>query len=213
MGLGYDSLRALKRDIVAVSMSMYGQEGPLSYQTGYAPCFSALAGICHMSGYEGGPPVLLNQRYGDSSYGTAAAFAAVVALYHRRRTGEGQFVDVSAVESLSAMLGDAFMDYFVTGHVPVRDGGRHPEMAPHGCYPCAEGEWISIAVQSDEEWRALCGAMGQPALAADPRYADARARQTHVRELDTALAAWTRPGAPANSVRSCKLWVSRHSRV
>jgi crotonobetainyl-CoA:carnitine CoA-transferase CaiB-like acyl-CoA transferase len=97
MGLGYEALRAVKRDIVAVSMSMHGHEGPLSYQTGYAPCFSALAGICHMAGYDGGPPVLLNQRYGDTTYGTAAAYAALVALYHRRRTGEGQFVDVSAV--------------------------------------------------------------------------------------------------------------------
>ena len=165
-GLSYEELRALKPDIVAVSMSMWGQEGPLSYQTGYAPCFLALAGICHMAGYEGGPPVLLNQRYGDSSYGTAAAYAAVIALLHRRRTGEGQFVDVSAVESLTAMLGDSFMDYFITGQVPERQGARHAEMAPHGLYPCADGEWLSVAVQSDEEWRALCEAMGRPALAA-----------------------------------------------
>jgi crotonobetainyl-CoA:carnitine CoA-transferase CaiB-like acyl-CoA transferase len=190
MGLGYEALRAIKPDIVAVSMSMHGNEGPLSYQTGYAPCFSSLAGICQMAGYEGGPPVLLNQRYGDTSYGTAAAYAAVVALYHRRRTGKGQFVDVSAVESLAAMLGDCFMDYFVTGNVPARPGTRHPEMAPHGVYPCADEEWISIAVQSDEEWRALCEVMKQPALAA--RYADASARRLNVRELDAALAAWTR---------------------
>ena len=99
-------LRAIKPDIVAVSMSMYGNEGPLSYQTGYAPCFSALAGICHMAGYEGGPPVLLNQRYGDSSYGTAAALPRSLRSTIGSRTGEGQFVDVSAVESLAAMLGD-----------------------------------------------------------------------------------------------------------
>jgi crotonobetainyl-CoA:carnitine CoA-transferase CaiB-like acyl-CoA transferase len=190
MGLGYEALRAAKRDIIAVSMSMHGNEGPLSYQTGYAPCFSALAGICHMAGYEGGPPVLLNQRYGDSSYGTAAAYAAVIALLHRRRTGEGQFVDVSAVESLTAMLGDSFMEYFVTGQVPERQGARHPEMAPHGLYPCTDGEWISVAVQTDEKWRALCEAMEQPALAA--RYPDLRSRRQNVRELDDKLAAWTR---------------------
>jgi crotonobetainyl-CoA:carnitine CoA-transferase CaiB-like acyl-CoA transferase len=190
MGLGYEALRAVKRDIIAVSMSMHGNEGPLSYQTGYAPCFSALAGICHMAGYEGGPPVLLNQRYGDSSYGTAAAYAAIIALLHRRLTGEGQFVDVSAVESLTAMLGDCFMDYFVTGQVPERQGARHPDMAPHGLYPCSDGEWISVAVQSDEEWRALCEAMGQPELAA--RYPDAQSRRRSPRELDEALAAWTR---------------------
>jgi crotonobetainyl-CoA:carnitine CoA-transferase CaiB-like acyl-CoA transferase len=172
-------------------MSMYGHEGPLSYQTGYEPCFSALAGVCHLVGYEGGPPQLLNVRYGDSSYGTAAAFAAVVALCHRQRTGEGQFVDVSAVESLAAMLGDSFMEYSLTGRVPTRDGSRHPELAPHGCYPCVGDEWISIAVRTDAEWRALCEAMGEPALIADSRYTDLRSRQNHLLELDEIVGNWT----------------------
>ena len=191
LGLGYDILRSLRPDIVAVSMSMYGHEGPLSYQTGYAPCFSALGGVCHLAGYEDGPPQLLNIRYGDSSYGTAAAFAAVIALCHRQRTGQGQFVDVSAVESLAAMLGDSFMEYSLTGHVPTRDGNRHPEMAPHGCYPCNGDEWMSIAVRTDEEWVALCKIMGEPALAMDPRYADAQSRRVNSRELDKLLASWT----------------------
>ena len=189
LGLGYDVLRSLRPDIVAVSMSMYGHEGPLSYQTGYAPCFSALAGVCHLVGYQDGPPRLLNIRYGDSSYGTAAAFAAIVALCHQQRTGQGQFVDVSAVESLAAMLGDSFMGYSLTGRVPTRDGNRHPEMAPHGCYPCVGDEWISIAVRTDEEWRALCEAMGQPALA--DRFADNDSRQANSPLLDATLAAWT----------------------
>ena len=190
LGLGYEVLRSLRPDIVAVSMSMYGHEGPLSYQTGYAPCFSALAGVCHLVGYEGGPPRLLNVRYGDSSYGTAAAFAAVVALCHRQRTGQGQFVDVSAVESLATMLGDSFMEYSLTGRVPTRDGSRHPEMAPHGCYPCVGDEWISIAVRTDEEWQALCEAMGEPVLAS--RYADRRSRQVNSQELDQVVGGWTR---------------------
>jgi crotonobetainyl-CoA:carnitine CoA-transferase CaiB-like acyl-CoA transferase len=73
--------------------------------------------------------------------------------------------------------------------VPERQGARHPEMAPHGLYPCADGEWISIAVQSDEEWRALCETMDQPALAA--RYPGLHSRRRNVRELDDKLAAWT----------------------
>ena len=190
LGLGYDVLRALKPQLIAVSMSMYGNAGPLSYQTGYAPCFSALGGVCHLVGYEDGPPQLLNIRYGDSTYATAAAFASIVALLHRQRTGEGQFVDVSAVESLAAMLGDSFMEYSLTGRVPTRDGNRHPEMAPHGCYPCKADEWLSIAVRSDEEWRALCEAMGAPALSS--RYSDTASRQANSLELDQILAAWTR---------------------
>ena len=190
LGLGYDVLSSLRPDIVAVSMSMYGHDGPLSYQTGYAPCFSALAGVCHLVGYEDGPPRLLNIRYGDSSYGTAAAFAAIVALCHRQQTGEGQFVDVSAVESLAAMLGDSFMEYSLTGRVPTRDGSRHSEMAPHGCYPCVGDEWLSIAVRTDLEWRALCEAMGEPTLIT--RYADHRSRQINAQQLDATLASWTR---------------------
>jgi crotonobetainyl-CoA:carnitine CoA-transferase CaiB-like acyl-CoA transferase len=173
-------------------MSMYGHEGPLSYQTGYAPCFSALAGVCHLAGYEDGPPRLMNVRYGDSSYGTAAAYAAIVALCHRQRTGAGQFVDVSAVESLAAMVGDSFMEYSLTGRVPARDGNRHPEMAPHGCYRCREDEWINIAVRTDEEWRALCEAMGESSLAGNPRYADSLSRRTNSHELDESLETWTR---------------------
>ena len=196
--LGYDTLRKLKQDIIAVSMSMYGHEGPLAYQTGYAPCFSSLAGVCHLSGYPDGPPVLLNQRYGDSSYGTAAAFAAVVALYHRHLTGEGQYVDISAVESLSSMVGDAFMDYFVTGRDPGRSA-PHCDMAPHGVYPCTDASWISIAVRTDEEWRALCQVIGQPQLSSDPRFANAVSRVAHCGELDSIVAAWTR-GREAHQV-------------
>ena len=190
LGLGYEVLRSLRPDIVAVSMSMYGHQGPLSYQTGYAPCFSALAGLCHLVGYEDGPPRLLNIRYGDSSYGTAAAFAAVVALCHRQQTGQGQFVDVSAVESLAAMLGDSFMEYSLTGRIPTRDGNRHPEMAPHGCYPCLGDEWISIAVGTDEEWKAICEVMEMPNLAG--RYPDNRSRQANLQPLEETLASWTR---------------------
>lgn len=192
LGLGYEQLRAIKSDIIAVSMSMYGQDGPLAYQTGYAPLFSALGGLCQLVGLEDGPPKLLNVRYGDSTYGTTSVFAALVALYHRRRTGEGQYVDVSAVESISTMLGDAFMDYFLTGHIAKRDGNRHPEMAPHGCYPCLDEDWISIAVRTELEWRSLCDAMGNPALATDPRFVDSGVRRQHTSELDALLSAWTK---------------------
>jgi crotonobetainyl-CoA:carnitine CoA-transferase CaiB-like acyl-CoA transferase len=192
MGFGYEQLRAIKPDIIAVSMSMYGQDGPLSYQSGYAPLFSALGGLCHLVGVEQGAPKLLNVRYGDSTYGTTAAFAALIALFHRRRTGEGQYVDVSAVESIATMLGDAFMDYFLTGHIAKRDGNHHPQMAPHGCYPCGEEDWISIAVHTDAEWHALCAAMSNPALTSDARFVDSGSRVQHADELDQLLVAWTK---------------------
>jgi crotonobetainyl-CoA:carnitine CoA-transferase CaiB-like acyl-CoA transferase len=191
MGLGYDGLRAIRPDIIAVSIKMYGNDGPLGYQTGYAPCFAALGGLNHLVGYEGGPPLGINMRYGDSTVGAAAAFAAIVALVHRERTGEGQFVDVSAVETMASMIGDSLLEYSLTGEMPDVDGNTHSDMAPHGCYPCQNGEWISITVASNDEWRALCGAMKSPSLADDPKFSNLGQRLTNRHLLDELLAAFT----------------------
>jgi crotonobetainyl-CoA:carnitine CoA-transferase CaiB-like acyl-CoA transferase len=159
-GLGYDALRAIKSDIISVSIKMWGNDGPMGYQTGYAPCFAALAGLSSLVGYEGGPPLGANMRYGDSTVGAASAFAAVAALMHRELTGQGQFVDVSAVEVLTSMIGDSVLEQALTGQRFGPDGNHHPDMSPHGCYPCAGGDWISIAVADDAERRALREALG-----------------------------------------------------
>jgi len=191
LGLGYEAVKAVKPDIVYVSMGMYGNEGPLAYQTGYAPSFVALGGVTFMVGYEGENPVGMNIRYGDAAFGTAAAFATVVALMHRRRTGVGQFVDVSAVETMSTMIGDVIMDFTLNGRVQVCDGNRHPEMAPHGVYPCGGGDWISIAVSSDQVWKELAAAMGQPALAEHPNFKSHADRKANEAELDRLVSQWT----------------------
>lgn len=191
LGLGYDAVKAARPDIVYVSMGMYGSQGPLSYQTGYAPCFAALGGLSALVGREGEAPSGMNVRYGDSTYGTAAAYAAMVALLHRRRTGAGQYIDVSAVESMTSMIGDTVMDYALNGIVRCCDGNRHPEMAPHGVYPCREQQWISIAASSDAAWSALAEAMGQPELAQHPDFKTLAARKACEDELEQRLAAWT----------------------
>lgn len=192
LGLGYEAVRAIKPDIVFVSMGMYGAEGPLAYQTGYAPCFVALGGVSALVGYEGEAPRGMNTRYADSTFGTAAAYAAIVALTHRRRTGVGQYIDVSAVECASSMIGDVIMDYSLNGVAPACDGNRHPDMAPHGAYPCSGADWISIAVGSENAWRGLCAAMARPELADDPRFASLSARKANEAALDQLLADWTR---------------------
>ena len=188
MGLDYEGLKAIKPDIIAVSIKMYGTEGPLGYQTGYAPCFVALGGLTYLVGYENEAPAGMNLRYGDSTVGANAAFAAVSALMHRERTGEGQFVDVSAVECASSMIGDSLLEYSLTGRIPGPVGNRHADMAPHGCYRCANDEWISIAVETDDEWRSLCRVMEQ---GDDARYAARPDRLRHAAELDELLAGWT----------------------
>jgi crotonobetainyl-CoA:carnitine CoA-transferase CaiB-like acyl-CoA transferase len=191
LGLGYENVKAAKPDIVYASMSMYGNDGPLSYQTGYAPCFAALGGVSGLVGYAGGAPAGMNVRYADSTFGAAAAYAVVVGLMHRRRTGEGQYIDVSAVESMSSMIGDTIMDFALNGTLAACDGNGHPEMAPHGIYPCLNAEWISIAVNSERGWRVLAGAMGQPGLAEDPRFRTCADRKANEPELDRLVSGWT----------------------
>ena len=188
--LGYEQLTEVKPDIVSVSIKMWGNDGPLGHQTGYAPCFAALAGLASLVGYPGGPPLGASMRYGDSTVGAAAAFAAVVALLHRELTGEGQFVDVSAVETLSTMIGDSLLEQSLTGNRLGPSGNNHPDICPHGCYPCQDGSWITIAVADDAEWQRLCEVLDASALCA--RYVSMPERRSNVAALDADLAALTR---------------------
>ncbi|MGO9511234.1 MAG: CoA transferase, partial [Mycobacterium sp.] len=191
-GLGYQQLTAIKPDIISVSIKMWGNDGPLGHQTGYAPCFAALAGLASLVGYPGGPPLGASMRYGDSTVGAAAAYAAVVALLHREVSGTGQFVDVSAVETLSSMIGDCLLEQSLTGKPLGPNGNHHPDMCPHGCYPCSDGSWVSVAVADDAEWRSLCDVLAAPALATDPRYATLAQRREHAEQLDADLSRLTR---------------------
>jgi len=181
-GLGYDSLRDIKPDIIQATIKMWGNEGPLAYQTGYAPCFAALSGLNYLVGHEDEVPRGMNIRYGDSTAGAYAALAILAALHHRESIGEGQFIDLSAVEAMTSLIGDS------------RDGNFHAEMCPHGFYPCANGEWLSIAVADDGEWQALAREL---ALGDDARFASLADRLAHRHEVDAALAA-------ATSTRDCQ---------
>jgi len=191
-GLGYEQLTAIKPDIISVSIKMWGNDGPLGHQTGYAPCFAALAGLASLVGYPGGPPLGTSMRYGDSTVGAAAAYAAVVALLHRELTGTGQFIDVSAVETLSSMIGDRLLEQSLTGKRLGPDGNNHPDMCPHGCYPCSDGAWVTVAVANDNEWQGLCDVLDDTALAADPRYSTMKERHRHAEALNADLAQLTR---------------------
>lgn len=188
-GLSYEAVRAIRPDIIQLSIKMFGSDGPLGYQTGYAPCFAALGGLNALVGHEGETPAGMNIRYGDSTVGASAALAIVAALHHRETTGEGQFIDLSAVETLSTMIGDSLFAHGLTGDLPRAQGNAHAEMAPHGCYPCTDGQWISIAVADEVEWTALVATLGAPLLGQDARFADHASRLVHRTALDAAIAA------------------------
>jgi len=190
--LDYENLKKIKPDIIQCSIKMWGTDGPLGYQTGYAPCFAALSGLTFLVGHEGETPKGMNMRYGDSTAGATAALACIAALHHRENTGEGQFIDLSAVEAMTSLVGDSLFAYSLTGQVPQPDGNFHPEMCPHAAYRCVDNEWISVAVATEDEWQALCKILGKDDLAGDPRFATLALRLENRHALDAAIEEHTR---------------------
>ena len=188
--LGYEDLVKIKPDIIQCSIKMWGNAGPLGYQTGYAPCFAALSGLYNLVGHRGETPKGMNMRHGDSTAGACAALACIAALHHRESTGEGQFIDLSAVETLSSLVGDELFAWSVTGEIPVANENFHPEIAPHGAYPCAGVDWISIAAADEKQWQALCEVLGG-SLATDERFVTLSQRIANHLALDEAIAALT----------------------
>lgn len=191
LGLGYEELKAVKQDIIMLSVSSSGQSGPDRHFAGYAPLFGAWGGLGEMTGYADGPPVEMRHVM-DHTVGMNASVAVLAALHRRRATGQGGLIDVSAREIASSLLGEALL-LAAAGAEPHRMGNEHPRMAPHGVYP-AEGEdrWVSIAVATDAEWRAFAAIIGAPELADDPRFAKAADRHANRAQLDEAVSRWTR---------------------
>lgn len=184
LGLGFDDLRAVKDDLVFLSLSSCGQTGPDSHFAGYAPLFGAWGGLGWMSGYTDGPPVEMRHVM-DHSAGAHAALATMAALHQRQRTGEAQHVDLAAREVASAMIGDALV-LASLGLTPARPGNADPGMAPHGVYATAQPDrWLTLAVRTDEEWRALAQVLGQ--LGEDPRFTTTMGRLRHRDALDALI--------------------------
>jgi crotonobetainyl-CoA:carnitine CoA-transferase CaiB-like acyl-CoA transferase len=192
LGLSYEVLKQVKPDIIMASISGYGHTGPQRKYMGYGPAVAPLTGLSSLSGYPGGSPQELGISYGDPNAGINAAVAICAALAARKRTGQGQYIEVSLWEAMAALVPEGWMDYAMNKTQPPRMGNRDPWMAPHNCFRCAgEDEWVTIACGAEEEWQALCQAIGQPSLATDPRFHTAVDRKAHEDELEALLTAWT----------------------
>jgi len=192
--LGWDDLRALKPDLVMFSMPAAGLTGPLKDIRTYGLSLTSTTGLDSLTGYGDGPPIPVENAFSDPYNGIMGAFAILVALRHRDRSGEGQHIDYSQQEAVMQMVGPAFMDYALNGRSAGPIGNRHPlaAAAPHGVFPCAgDDRWISIAVTSDEAWRGLVAAMESPAWAVDPALVTLAGRLGALDDLHRRLAAWT----------------------
>ena len=192
-GLEYEDLRKIRPDIIMVSSTGYGFEGPWANFGATGPATEGAAGLAYVTGYRDGGPVMSEIPFTDYTAGEHTVAAVMLALMHRLNTGQGQFIDVSQTQTCSATVPEALLDWTVNGRVEERIGNEDPAMSPHGCYPCAgDDRWIAIAVDSDEAWRGLCRVMGRADWAADGRYADVLGRIRHRAELDKMLGFETR---------------------
>ena len=201
MGFGYQEAKKLKRDIIMITLSGYGDTGPYSEFVAYGPAQVPLSGLSSLTGYRGWPPMHAGFSYADPNAGVHGAFAILTALYHRAKTGEGQYIDMSQWECAMGLLAEGILEYTMNGREPERNGNRDPYMAPHGNFRCIKwpekildvdiDRWVSIVCADDAEWGRLANAIGRPELANDPKFKTLKARKDNEDELEAILMQWT----------------------
>ena len=190
-GLDYDSLKKVKPDLIMLSMSTMGGSGPWRDYAGFGPTIQAFSGITYLTSFPGKPPLGLGTSYADHIAGLVACLALLEAVEYRRKTGEGQYIDVSQVEAMASLLGDAVLDYMVNGKETEPVGNSSTEAAPHGVYRCrGDDRWCAIAVFTDEEWLGFKRALGKPPWAEDKRLATLTGRLKHSEELNRLVEGW-----------------------
>lgn len=195
MGFPYEEMCRLKPDIVYVSNSGFGSNGPYSSFKTWGPIVQAISGLTYTSGLLDQPPAGWGYSYMDHGGAYFGAIAMLAALHHRHRTGEGQWLDLACTEAASMLTGPAILDFTVNGrrtrnpHGVDSNRGEAP-MAPHNIYAAAGvDQWVAIACRTDEEWARLAGEIGE--AAADPRYTTYEGREANRDELEALVGRWT----------------------
>jgi crotonobetainyl-CoA:carnitine CoA-transferase CaiB-like acyl-CoA transferase len=205
-GLDYEGLRKLRRDIIALGMSGFGKSGPLRDYVSFGPTLHALCGHTLLMRPADREPAGWGFSHADICAGLNGAIAVLAALHHRAATGEGQFIDLSQLESVTAYMGPMLLDLVNDGgaaRAPVNRSQEAPG-APHGVYRAAgDDRWVAISALGDEDWRQFADAVGEP-WTRDPRFATLASRLEHVRALDEAVERWTRLRSPEEVTALCQ---------
>jgi crotonobetainyl-CoA:carnitine CoA-transferase CaiB-like acyl-CoA transferase len=189
LGISYEEMRAIKPDVILCSLSAYGHTGPWTNAPGIGGTIEPTSGMSALLGYRDGPPMNSGQMYPDAVAGLNGFAGIVTAIYHRDRTGEGQYIDLSMQEANLTFIGERALEYAVTGRVPERLGNRHHTFAPHGIFPCAgDDRWIAIACETEAQWRGLCEVAGWHG---DSRFESNRSRKVNEDALEVAIGTWT----------------------
>ena len=193
LGVGYSELIKVKPNIILLSNTGFGQTGPWKRYAGIGTFLELIAGVSHFTGYPDQGPRQVGNAWIDIHVAWMAVFSILAALHWREESGEGQHIDFSMYQVGVSTLGAEVLDFIVNGNIGKQMGNRHPVHAPHGVYLCrGDDKWIAIAVENDEEWRALLKSMGNPEWADNPKFEDALSRHHNQDEIDGHIAEWTK---------------------
>ena len=196
-GLGYEDVRRIKPDIVYLSLTAFGRTGPMKDFSGFHSVVNLFSGVAAVTGYPGGYPRILGATIPDFLAGSYSVLAILQALHYRTRTGRGQFIDVSMVDSMLTTIPEAVVEYTLNGREAERVGNQDQAKAPHDVFRCkGQDQWIAISVATDDEWQRLCNTMGHPEWVTDPRFADGLSRWHHQDELKLLIESWTNQHDP-----------------
>ena len=190
-GMGYEDLRRIKPDLVMTRISGYGQTGPYKDRPGYGVIGEAMSGLRHMIGEPDRPPSRVGIPLTDYITGVYAAFGTVMAVLVREKTGIGQCVDATLIESAFSFMEAYVPAYEKTGKIGMRSGARLADSAPNTLFPTRDGSHVHIAALADSVFRRLAVAMGRPELATDPRFAEQKARSRNEALIEGIVAEWT----------------------
>lgn len=192
LGLGYEELKRINPGVIMVRASLQGGEGPHSQVGAVGVMMQALTGIVYPMGWPDGPPTPIPCATTDFITPFWCMAAIFAALDNRRKTGEGKLIDFSQYEAGVTFTTVAVLNYLANGQGQCRRGNSSPNAVPHNAYRCqGEGRWCAIAVFHEEEWRALCGVMGNPPWTAEKRFSTFEARKENEAELDRFVEEWT----------------------
>jgi len=201
MGFGYEAVKKANPKVIMISLSGYGDTGPYSKYVAYGPAQVPLSGLSALTGYKGFPPMHAGFSYADPNAGVHGAFALICALFHRAKTGEGQYIDMSQWECAMDLLAEGILEYTMNDREPERVGNRDPHMAPHGIFKCLDlpekildvtiDQWVSIVCADDAEWERLARAIGKPGLSTDARFKTLAARKQNEDALEATITEWT----------------------
>jgi len=202
LGLGYDVLKEINPGIIYGCISGFGHYGRYKNRPGYDIIAQAMSGLMSTTGWPGGPPTRTGTATGDVLGGLFMAIGVLGALQHRNRTGQGQKVDVSLVDSGVSAMGNVNMLYFADGYLPRRIGNRYESTYPYDSFECADGSCV-IGAANDKFWQILCGLMGKPELAEVPEFLRVRDRLVNYVDVKREIEIWTNTMAASEVVETC----------